>query len=633
MFFKHIRALAVGASAILTIIIPLSGTSAQSVKPLATLDQGADWTRARAAEFYVADQGSRIMPLAWMRALVHRDGSGFLDDALLRYNYLINSDSNDGLPIGFTVSEFQGQPTVGMTCAACHTREIEVVGTRYRVDGGPAIADFQNFLRDLNAAAKRVLADDAAFEAFAGRASEHGETRDLPALRNAFEEWHRPFDAIVSGSLPDPSWGPGRLDAISMIFNRVTGLDIGTGPDRLIMENIAKADAPTRYPFLWNAARQDKTQWPGFADNGNALLGLARNLGQVYGVFGVFHPTESNSWFGLNRNYVANNSANFEGLSRLEDLVWMIGPPQWPWPIDQALADEGKAIFNLPAEEGGCVSCHGIRRGEFRFPNWTWETPVQDVGTDTRQCQIMARTVRTGVMEGAKIPFAGERIGANALAIDVLSAAVIGAIIQQKVPFGAEQTSAQTAFIIPERTTADGGRMASELEQLQREIKAMVDGKTPVAMEAAAASAERGMTTDVQSLRLEIETLRGAFGTADPPPIAATEAAAPTADGCRYEARVLEGIWAAAPYLHNGSVPTLAELLKPADERVVSFKLGPRYDLDAVGLAVDQDVFDYTLETTGCDDINSGRSRCGHEYGTGLSPDDRRALLEYLKTL
>ena len=36
--------------------------------------------------------------------------------------------------------------------------------------------------------------------------------------------------------------------------------------------------------------------------------------------------------------------------------------------------------------------------------------------------------------------------------------------------------------------------------------------------------------------------------------------------GGTYEARVLYGIWAAAPYLHNGSVPSLAELLKPADK-------------------------------------------------------------------
>jgi hypothetical protein len=100
-----------------------------------------------------------------------------------------------------------------------------------------------------------------------------------------------------------------------------------------------------------------------------------------------------------------------------------------------------------------------------------------------------------------------------------------------------------------------------------------------------------------------------------------------------YEARVLEGIWAAAPYLHNGSVPTLAELLKPAAERVSSFKIGPAYDLANVGLASDQTRFGYTLQTTDCSDRNSGNSRCGHEFGTTLSQDEKKALLEYLKTL
>jgi hypothetical protein len=104
--------------------------------------------------------------------------------------------------------------------------------------------------------------------------------------------------------------------------------------------------------------------------------------------------------------------------------------------------------------------------------------------------------------------------------------------------------------------------------------------------------------------------------------------------GGKYEARVLEGIWAAAPYLHNGSVPSLVELLKPAKERVPDFKVGPAYDKDTVGLAADQPKFDYTLHTTDCKDLTSGNSRCGHEYGTTqLKPDEKKALLEYLKTL
>ena len=101
----------------------------------------------------------------------------------------------------------------------------------------------------------------------------------------------------------------------------------------------------------------------------------------------------------------------------------------------------------------------------------------------------------------------------------------------------------------------------------------------------------------------------------------------------KYEAKVLEGVWAAAPYLHNGSVPTLTELLKPPSERVPSFKVGPAYDIVNVGLAADQAKFGYTLNTTDCSDKHSGNSRCGHDYGTQLKPEEKKALIEFLKTL
>jgi hypothetical protein len=95
----------------------------------------------------------------------------------------------------------------------------------------------------------------------------------------------------------------------------------------------------------------------------------------------------------------------------------------------------------------------------------------------------------------------------------------------------------------------------------------------------------------------------------------------------------MEGIWAAAPYLHNGSVPTLYDLLLPADQRPKAFKIGPAYDKVKVGLAIEQTKFNYTLNTTDCSDRNSGNSRCGHEFGTQLRPEEKKALLEYLKTL
>jgi hypothetical protein len=99
--------------------------------------------------------------------------------------------------------------------------------------------------------------------------------------------------------------------------------------------------------------------------------------------------------------------------------------------------------------------------------------------------------------------------------------------------------------------------------------------------------------------------------------------------GCLRGARAA-GVWAAAPYLHNGSVPTLADLLKPSAQRPLRFSVGARYDMENIGLAVGADSI---RSVTDCNDINSGNSNCGHEYGTSLSDQDKNALLECLKAL
>lgn len=462
-----------------------------------------------------------------------------------------------------------------MNCSACHTRQIEVNGSLYRIDGGPGIVDFQSFLADLDKAVNTVLTNQQAFTEFAHAVLGPSPTSsEKTKLGQALQAWYLPYHTLMKGALPTPPWGPARLDAVAMIFNRLTGLDIGPPPTYMIPENIKPATAPVRYPFLWNAAIQDKTQWPGFAGNGNNILGLARNLGEVYGVFGVFHP-KKDAWRLLGIDYLHNNSANFQGLNALEDLIRKIGPPRWPWKVDQALANKGKAIFARKTDQGGCVECHGISPGQTRFLDQkTWATPVLDVGTDSREYDILGWTVKTGVLEGAKIPFLTQPLKPVDRAYNVLGLSVIGSILQHYIP------------------------VLMKAED-QAQVKGMQSPFTP-----------------------ETESLKDAFN-----------APAPTTSSYAYESRVLEGIWAAAPYLHNGSVPTLAELLKPAAERVSSFKVGPAYDLVNVGLAVDQTKFDYTLQTTDCSDRNSGNSRCGHEFGTTLSADEKKALLEYLKTL
>ncbi|MBG6146629.1 hypothetical protein IWQ51_004780 [Labrenzia sp. EL_142] len=575
----------------LGIAIATLGLSAPAFSETVFVDQGSSWTGNLRNSFYTRDQGSRIMPVAWMRALKQSDGSPFLDDALSRYGYLPMPGRSDGdLPVGFTTNSFGDSTAVGMTCAACHTREIEVDGTAYRIDGGPGIVDFQNFLKDLDVSVLALLKDEAAFQAFSDEVlGSDASSSEKDALREELSIWSKRFHTLVERSLPDPAWAPGRLDAVSMIFNRLTGLDIGEEEkDYLIPDNIQVADAPTRYPFLWNAARQDFTQWPGFAANGNDLLGLARNLGEVYGVFGEFHPVKKPGVL-FEHDFITKNSANWDGLNDLEDWIWDIGAPAWPWAIDEQLASQGKEIFNLSTENGGCVECHGERRGKFRsLKHSTFATPIIDVGTDIRECQILTRKVKTGTLEGAKIPIVGKELGAEATAFEVLSVSVSNAIIQHATTLRSDSVQDDSGFAMSANTLADDEEFMARFNDLTK---------------------------------------------AFPLPDEVAELAASAGVGCKYEARVLKGIWAAAPYLHNGSVPTLEELLKKPDDRVTSFIPGPSYDVQAVGMAKQQTKFDQVIKTTGCDQLDSGNSRCGHDYGTDLSNDQKRALLEYLKSI
>ncbi len=99
-----------------------------------------------------------------------------------------------------------------------------------------------------------------------------------------------------------------------------------------------------------------------------------------------------------------------------------------------------------------------------------------------------------------------------------------------------------------------------------------------------------------------------------------------------YTAVPLDGVWLTAPYLHNGSVPTLADLLEPAAARPNKFWRG--YDLyDPVRLGFVTQGGEAERVGTPMDVTLPGNGNGGHVFGTELSPDVKRALLEYLKTL
>jgi hypothetical protein len=94
----------------------------------------------------------------------------------------------------------------------------------------------------------------------------------------------------------------------------------------------------------------------------------------------------------------------------------------------------------------------------------------------------------------------------------------------------------------------------------------------------------------------------------------------------KYWAATLNGVWARSPYLHNGSVRTMQELLTAPGQRAKNFHRGSQeYDATQMGYTdAGVYVFDTTME---------GNSNSGHDYGTKLTAEQKRELIEYLKTL
>ena len=109
------------------------------------------------------------------------------------------------------------------------------------------------------------------------------------------------------------------------------------------------------------------------------------------------------------------------------------------------------------------------------------------------------------------------------------------------------------------------------------------------------------------------------------------------ADGV-YKAGPRDGVWATAPYLHNGSVPNLYEMLIPAAERTKKFWLGGDFDPVKVGLDASAKSGTFLMDTA-----LKGNSSAGHSFQNGprgngtigplLTDDQRWALIEYLKSI
>lgn len=596
----------------------------EPAKP-ANLVQG--WDAEQRKGWYEGTQGSRLMPWSWMQAL-EQAGSDkpFLDDAhMASFRFLPRTHSSGvRLPIGFALDQrddrslsftqldwFEGQgheeKWIGMNCSACHTAQMTHGGQTVTVDGGPSLVDFQAFIEAVDEAMIKTRSDPAKWDRFAARVLprtadqvQDGRNRDL--LGKAFDKLVAWYKKNAELNQTPMRYGFGRLDAFGHIFNKVSQLAVYEMPPpasgRPPRATPNPSDAPVSYPFLWDIYRQSRLQWNGIIQamddkgkpsrinlGGGKFLdygALGRNAGEVIGVFGDVVVPPKPGLGGL------PSSIDMNSLDALEATLRKLEPPKWPahfGALDQAKVEAGRALY----EQKGCKGCHTIEPPgpdmyKVRMVPLSRDSQGNDNANNTdpwMACNAISYTTPSGKLEGVKSGYvSGPPLAKTEPIAKLLSATVKGTLIAKWKQI--LQIAAEIFFGVekPPRVIQAGDEV-SPAEQLAARLNQCFESKSPL---------------------------------------------------FAYKARPLDGIWATAPYLHNGSVPTLYDLLLPAANRPASFNVGTReYDPAKVGYvsAPSAPGNGFAFDTK-----VRGNSNIGHDYRVGeLTEAQRWALVEYMKTL
>ena len=286
------------------------------------------------------------------------------------------------------------------------------------------------------------------------------------------------------------------------------------------------------------------------------------------------------------------SSIRIESLNDLERQLSVLKPPVWPVAMlgapDATKVAAGKALFDKQC--GG--ACHGsLVSGDIKTQFKTTVFPLKVAGTDPwMACNAFTYEAPAGAMAGlpsgyVKLPGKPvERIGETAPIATLLRTAVVASLLEDK---GALVRAVGATWLgVPPRPLVQ------------------VPAIRPTPAEVKAARLVRCTT--------EKHPLLG------------------------YRARPLTGIWATAPFLHNGSVANLWELLLPPAQRLAAFNVGSReFDPVRVGYVTASSAdnsFRFVAREGGVSVAGNGNE--GHDYNNArLSDADRWALVEYMKTL
>jgi hypothetical protein len=517
------------------------------------------------------------------------------------------------------------------------------------------------------------VASDAAFQPFATRVLGTTATdQQKLALYDQLKAFDQSFAAFVAASTPDTPWGSMRTDAFGMIFNRVSAIDLN------LPKNNRAPNAPVSYPFLWDAPHQPRVQWNGLLPNATAFDALGRNAGEVLGVFGkvtLKPPADA-------AHYYYNSTVRGRNLVDMENQLRKLRSPVWPDSL-AGNVDIVKAAAGEPIYKENCESCHAILpRGETystapiqMVPLFNWAQPdsakaviaafgtictkgvdaavaakmvTVNYGADPKMAvDALCRQVDTGAIANVAMPpqlLGGKPLKNPDLAANLLSNAVIGAIFGDLVrepgllidllkgdnapaPW---LTASAPAGWSPESLTKDGTldttpfvKQGARMTADHQKVVAALTGRGQTKPTVGAVPAG-GSATKAQAKAAVSAAPAAGSATSDEEALAGT-----IKQLLAYKARPLDGVWATAPFMHNGSVPNLYEMLLPVSQRSATFRMGST-SIDPVKVGVDSSATDATFVY---DTTKPGNHNTGHEFGASLTDTQRWQLLEYLKTL
>ena len=548
------------------------------------------WTTADRQVYYFTPQGTQVKGLRynWFTALeLPFSEQRFAEPAYLaRFGFLVDprqqaTPQNPGnLPAGFARHKNAGSNAefLDITCAACHTGELRFNGQALRIDGGAAQHVLPSsvptlrggsFGQALVASLTATYYNPLKFRRFAHNVLGDQYDAQYDQLRQDFKKSLDTFLKVAWNDTHRGLYPTEEGPGRTDAFGRIANASFG---DAISPDNYRIANAPVDYPQLWDMWTFDWVQW-----NGSAQQPMARNIGEALGVGATLDFFDS-AGQPLKGEARYPSSVRVRDLNLIEETLQRLKPPTWPealfGAVDKPLAARGRALF---AEN--CAGCHvpSVTLVNGRPVQQLKMLPVDYIGTDP----------------GTASNIANQRYDLSALQWDPAELAQLNVELH---PTPTEPLDLRSLSV---------AKGLAYVTAFVEEHAYRAAGITP---------AERP--------RLD------GYGL----PIGVRELWA-------YKARPLAGVWATPPFLHNGSVPTLYQLLSPQYERSRTFYKGT-FDYDPRHLGYRTEAFKnaFLFDTNITGNHNSGHEfRAGKRgngvIGRGLEPEERWALLEYLKVL